>query len=570
LHALRERSLYFPNFFAQHSMGGSSDAELSTLTGLVPLADSPTMSVHRLSHLPSVARKMTDSGYACVAMHGNTGAYWNRIEAYEQLGFERFYGGESYSGEAAGFESLDHLFFEQSLPRIQDLHQGDRPFFIYMITQTMHGPYRAPITERNRTLDHSEGTTAAYMRAANYTDQAVSAFIEELASAGILQNTTVLIHGDHCTGLFADQYPDSTGSAESVPLFILTPAGNCEHVPTLASHCDLAPTIADLAGVEPSEYWFSRSLLRWYPERAYPVLNGRMPQVLTPAGPLAISAIPEGLCRDLLRYSQSHFYRTQAGDGRPGNPQLSIRYVAHAMGHVDGVTYSNSSAAFRNSYSRGFRAFEVDLAMTSDQRIVCFHEGSESAIGATNQISGLSSSDVQALRFAGKFPVLDAVGLLGMLNEMTDAVVITDVKSDFEAIVPAFLTLARDSSLNLSRVIPQVYSADDVEVIRSLGVGCCILTLYRLPLNDTDVLEVVDRHRDVIRGVCIGETRFSPFLASTLRQQGLAVFVHTVNDRTKVHDYQSQGVTGFYTDGLWHDSVLDAAGQTTRTRELRP
>ncbi len=54
----------------------------------------------------------------------------------------------------------------------------------------------------------------------------------------------------------------------------------------------------------------------------------------------------------------------------------SHRAVAHVLGGVEGVAYSNSAQAFAHSLALGFRLFEVDLAFTGSGTLVCFHKGS--------------------------------------------------------------------------------------------------------------------------------------------------------------------------------------------------
>ena len=48
--------------------------------------------------------------------------------------------------------------------------------------------------------------------------------------------------------------------------------------------------------------------------------------------------------------------------------------VAHAMGGIDGRLYTNTREAFLQNYSRGFRVFELDLAMTTDSALVLAHD----------------------------------------------------------------------------------------------------------------------------------------------------------------------------------------------------
>lgn len=50
------------------------------------------------------------------------------------------------------------------------------------------------------------------------------------------------------------------------------------------------------------------------------------------------------------------------------------RCYAHALGTVDGIMYTNSQEAFEQSYSRGFRVFEVDLCFTEKNELILCHD----------------------------------------------------------------------------------------------------------------------------------------------------------------------------------------------------
>lgn len=48
-------------------------------------------------------------------------------------------------------------------------------------------------------------------------------------------------------------------------------------------------------------------------------------------------------------------------------------YIAHALGEIDGIRYSNSQEALESSYEMGYKIYEVDLSLTSDGSLACTH-----------------------------------------------------------------------------------------------------------------------------------------------------------------------------------------------------
>lgn len=52
--------------------------------------------------------------------------------------------------------------------------------------------------------------------------------------------------------------------------------------------------------------------------------------------------------------------------------------MSHALGKAEnGKTYQNTRAVFERSYKMGYRYFEVDVALTEDEKLVCCHGWSE-------------------------------------------------------------------------------------------------------------------------------------------------------------------------------------------------
>ena len=52
------------------------------------------------------------------------------------------------------------------------------------------------------------------------------------------------------------------------------------------------------------------------------------------------------------------------------NTEYWEHFIAHAGGAIDGITYTNSLEALDLSYSKGCKLFELDLVLTSDDKII--------------------------------------------------------------------------------------------------------------------------------------------------------------------------------------------------------
>ena len=62
----------------------------------------------------------------------------------------------------------------------------------------------------------------------------------------------------------------------------------------------------------------------------------------------------------------------EQGDDDAWTEQTTL--IAHAMGAIDGVPYTNSLEAFQANYAAGFSVFEVDFGWSADGEPVCVHD----------------------------------------------------------------------------------------------------------------------------------------------------------------------------------------------------
>ena len=269
LNKLKKKSLYFSNFYAQHGGGHSSDAELALFVSLLPMDTHPGISTAKKDYVRkgNLVSILKENGYEAAVFHGYSGGFLRRRENYAKIGIDRFYESYHYRGKAVGFyTSRDADFFLQSIPKMKSLK---RPFFAHLITLQSHGPFRNYDKRTREKMDFSGfGTlTRNYLASIHEVSNAIETFFESMEKEGLLEDTVVLLYGDHAPGkgvIFEKKCPD-----ECVPLFIHAPeiVGKGERA-TLGTHLDLAPTILDILGIrsEPSPKWLGSSLLGDFPE----------------------------------------------------------------------------------------------------------------------------------------------------------------------------------------------------------------------------------------------------------------------------------------------------------------
>lgn len=217
LKRLANEGIYFSNFYSEESVGTSSDTEFTFNTSLMP-ASSGTVNVSYWDReYVSIPKLLKEKGYYAFSMHGNKGSMWNRDNMHKSLGYDKFYSESSFKiDEKIGLGLSDKSFFRQAVPKIKKIDKKYNNFYGTMIMLTNHTPW-SDVDKFDFDVDYKyekvnettgekeevsspymEGTTLGnYFKTVNYADSALEQFINDLDKEGLLDNTVIVIYGDH-------------------------------------------------------------------------------------------------------------------------------------------------------------------------------------------------------------------------------------------------------------------------------------------------------------------------------------------------------------------------------------
>jgi len=212
LNKLAKEGIYFSNFYSQVGVGTSSDAEFTFSTSLMP-SSSGTVFVNYFDRkYITIQSLLSAQNYYTFSMHGNNGDFWNRATMHENMGYNKFYSKSSFEiDETIGLGISDKSFFKQTIPILQEISKKDQPFYGTIITLTNHTPFSdlelmdqyettttIEIDGKQVKRDYINDTTLGdYLRSVHYADQAIGQFINDLDEVGLLENTVIVIYGDH-------------------------------------------------------------------------------------------------------------------------------------------------------------------------------------------------------------------------------------------------------------------------------------------------------------------------------------------------------------------------------------
>lgn len=258
-----KRSVYFDSFFSQVGQGNTSDAEFLANVSYYPLPEGAVYFRNATNKYESLPWLLKEKGYKTIAMHAYKGSYWNRSSIYPVLGFDEFVNMDDFVfEERLGWGLSDKSFYRQSVERLKKLEE---PFYAFMVSLSAHHPYSA--FENYEEFDagtYNHTFFGNYLKAQHYADQAFGVLFDALEKSGLMDNSIVVIYGDHA-GIQRDKIKDInefvaiTSSNDlawlemkRVPLIIHFPKDREAGLRNLTGgQVDLFPTLANLFDLHP-------------------------------------------------------------------------------------------------------------------------------------------------------------------------------------------------------------------------------------------------------------------------------------------------------------------------------
>ncbi len=228
LNKIANEGMYFSNFYSQVSVGTSSDSELTYNTSLMPTKSGTAFVSYSDRKYISTPNLLKEKGYYTFSMHANNADFWNRRAMHKTLGYERFYSKTDYKvtkEKSIGLGLSDKEFFNQSINKLKKIDKEHDKWYGLMIMLTNHTPFSEtdkygefPV-DMKETVTNEDGSTEEiiypymegtklgnYFKSIHYADSALGELIANLEEEGLLDNTVLIIYGDHDARLSRKDY----------------------------------------------------------------------------------------------------------------------------------------------------------------------------------------------------------------------------------------------------------------------------------------------------------------------------------------------------------------------------
>lgn len=263
INKLLNNSFYFSNFHEQVYNGSSSDSDLLSNTSIYPVREGATFFRFPSNSYNSLPKLLEEGGYYTQALHASNASFWNWKNALTSIGFNECIDSSRFKlDETIGLGLSDGSFLKQSIPFIKEVK---KPFYSFVVTMTNHGPFDLPEKYRELKLDKSldETKLGGYFQSLHYTDKHIGIFLEELKKEGILDDTVVVLYGDH-TGIhkyynseLQDIKPQENWWMENnkeVPFIIYNKDIKHKEFTVNGGQIDTMPTIAYMMGIDKDKF----------------------------------------------------------------------------------------------------------------------------------------------------------------------------------------------------------------------------------------------------------------------------------------------------------------------------
>ena len=246
------------------------DALIPLHTSLVPHSRYRVASIYATNNLHSFVEELRDNGYESLFIEFGEGV--DNTALWLQRWYDKIIEID---------DSDDKYIYDTFLHNIREYRKINKPYFIMAQTITNHEPFNMTLPESPDIYKTTKDMpiTERIQKTMAYTDNEFKLFMETLDRENMLDNTVVIVVGDHALDLgeFHDPSHPETGNnalktnVTWVPLVIMSNTAKTieGRFDTPVSHVDIAPTILDFAGICGDNSYFGHSLMNLKPHTAF-------------------------------------------------------------------------------------------------------------------------------------------------------------------------------------------------------------------------------------------------------------------------------------------------------------
>ena len=260
LYRLSQEGWYFDHYYTPKYSCTTGESEFIGLTSIIPLSTVCTPNTYRNNlYTEAIFSLFNQSNYYSSSYHNWTDEFYERKTIHRNMGSSFFYNHADLNIERVNGWPSDLDMMEKAIPHFID----NTPFFSFMITSSTHFPYDIDSTVVNKNWDKVKNLPYSmkmkrYLAKASELDQGIEYLLNSLEEKGILDDTVIVIFGDHHPlkmelsylneASSIDRYEDFNG--DRLPFIIYNHSMEAKTISKTSSTFDIVPTLANLFDLE--------------------------------------------------------------------------------------------------------------------------------------------------------------------------------------------------------------------------------------------------------------------------------------------------------------------------------
>ena len=282
MHKLYTEGWAWINNYSPRNSCSTGNNEMSGMVSLYTINNSCTANNYRNNVYPeAIFNLFNNSGYTTTSYHNYTEQYYYRATIHKNMGSGHFYGvqelGIPYSNAYKEWPS-DVELVEKMLEKTEDQDK----FMVWMTSVTAHQPYTMSSEYGDKYLDLFKDTgyditLKRYLSKLKEFDNAIGALLEGLEDQGKLDDTVIVLYGDHypygiknsVLNTYFDYDVNKQYEVDRIPFIIYNPEIQAQQFDEYTSYINITPTVANLFDLDydPRLYAGYDLLSSTYPDR---------------------------------------------------------------------------------------------------------------------------------------------------------------------------------------------------------------------------------------------------------------------------------------------------------------
>ncbi|MFA5604217.1 MAG: LTA synthase family protein [Bacilli bacterium] len=258
LYKLYNEGISFDNYYAPKYSCTTGESEYIGLTSIIPSSTVCTPNSYKNNdYSTSIFKIFNDQTYHSTSYHNYSDKFYDRTVLHKNMGSIKFYNDDDLDIKRIWGWPSDLNLMKEAVPHFID----EEKFFSFIITSTTHFPYDED-GHVGVVLDHWSKVKdlpynvkiKRYMAKAIELDLSLQYLIEILEEKGILEDTVLVLFGDHHPLNMEYRYLNEASpinrledfNIDKLPFIIYNSGTEPQLISKTASTFDILPTIANL------------------------------------------------------------------------------------------------------------------------------------------------------------------------------------------------------------------------------------------------------------------------------------------------------------------------------------